>query len=111
MPYYDIQCKTCGSVDTVFRKIAEYDDLPECCGAKMSRKVCAPNVIADIQPYRSMIDGRMIESRVEHRKHLKEHGCTEVGTDTMERKTDHFAQKKRGDEIRKEISQRLEAIS
>ncbi len=39
-------------------------------------------VMGDIQPYRSMIDGSMIESRSKHRAHLKQHGCIEVGNET-----------------------------
>lgn len=39
------------------------------------------NVIPDIQPYRSMIDGSEITSRSRHRAHLKAHGCIEVGND------------------------------
>ena len=35
----------------------------------------------DIQPYKSMIDGSMITSRSEHRRHLKANGCVEVGND------------------------------
>ena len=38
-------------------------------------------VMPDIQPYKSMIDGRMITSRSEHRAHLKAHGCIEVGNE------------------------------
>jgi putative FmdB family regulatory protein len=110
MPIYQIKCKSCGKEDSVFRRIADYDDLPDCCGERMFRKVCAPHVIADIQPYQSMIDGSMITSRSEHRRHLKANGCTEVGNESMEPKQDHFAEKKRHDSLRREISQRLEAI-
>jgi hypothetical protein len=39
------------------------------------------NVMPDIQPYRSMIDGREITSRSRHREHLRAHGCIEVGND------------------------------
>ncbi len=35
----------------------------------------------DIQPYKSMVDGSMITSRSQHRRHLKAHGCEEVGND------------------------------
>jgi hypothetical protein len=35
----------------------------------------------DIRPYKSMIDGRMITSRSEHRRHLKANNCVEVGND------------------------------
>lgn len=39
-------------------------------------------VMPDIQPYRSMIDGSIINSRSQHRAHLKAHGCIEVGNDS-----------------------------
>lgn len=35
----------------------------------------------DITPYKSMIDGRMITSRSQHRRHLKANNCIEVGND------------------------------
>jgi hypothetical protein len=35
----------------------------------------------DIQPYKSMVDGSMITSRSQHRRHLKANGCEEVGND------------------------------
>lgn len=39
------------------------------------------DVVGDIQPYKSMIDGTWITSRSQHRAHLKQHGCREVGND------------------------------
>lgn len=39
-------------------------------------------VLPDIQPYVSMIDGRVINSRSRHREHLRDHGCVEVGNDS-----------------------------
>lgn len=47
----------------------------------------APFVLKDIQPYTSMIDGSTISSRSEHRAHLKEHGCVEVGNDSSLKNT------------------------
>ena len=44
------------------------------------------NVMSDIQPYQSMIDGHMVTSRSEHRTHLRDHGCIEVGNEKMETK-------------------------
>lgn len=38
-------------------------------------------VVPDITPYKSMIDGRMITSRSEHRRHLKANNCIEVGNE------------------------------
>lgn len=42
-------------------------------------------VMPDIVPYKSMIDGRMVTSRSEHRRHLKANGCEEVGNDDPSR--------------------------
>ena len=40
------------------------------------------HIMPDIKPYRSMIDGREINSRSRHREHLRDHGCIEVGNDS-----------------------------
>lgn len=45
-----------------------------------------PQVIRDIEPYQSMVDGSMITSRSQHREHLKRHNCFEVGNEKMESK-------------------------
>lgn len=83
MPIYLMGCDKCGHEEDLYRSIAKMDeDLPLCCGIKMHRKITAPAVANDIQPYKSMIDGRMINSRSEHRSHLKAHGCIEVGNET-----------------------------
>lgn len=42
------------------------------------------HLISDIQPYKSMIDGHMVTSRSEHRTHLRDHNCIEVGNEKME---------------------------
>ena len=39
-------------------------------------------VMKDIDPYVSQIDGSVITSRSKHRAHLKQHGCIEVGNDS-----------------------------
>ena len=39
-------------------------------------------VMPDIQPYKSMIDGSMITSRSRHREHLRDHNMVEVGNDS-----------------------------
>lgn len=44
--------------------------------------VNAPMVMSDIQPYQSMIDGKMITSRSIHREHLRKNGCIEIGNET-----------------------------
>ena len=40
-------------------------------------------VMPDIKPYQSMVDGSMITSRSKHRDHLRKHNCFEVGNETM----------------------------
>lgn len=103
MPLYDITCDACGWQEEVFRKVAEYNDLPECCGSIMHRVISAPRIMADIKPYKSMIDGNMITSKSQHREHLHANGCFEVGNETKyltERKEVH------GDfDVRKELTE------
>ena len=40
-----------------------------------------PYVQGDIQPYQSMITGEMITSRSQHREHLRQHNCFEIGNE------------------------------
>jgi hypothetical protein len=39
-------------------------------------------VMPDIQPYKSMVTGEMINSRSQHREHLKAHRLVEIGNET-----------------------------
>ncbi len=39
-------------------------------------------VMGDIQPYKSQVTGEMINSRSQHRDHLKAHRLIEVGNET-----------------------------
>ena len=61
----------------------------------------APMVIGDIKPYQSMIDGRMITSRSQHREHLKANKCVEIGNETK------YLQPKERQEIRPEARKEL----
>ena len=110
MPIYDIVCNKCGKLTEVFRKLADIDDLPACCGTKMERVISAPQVIADIQPYKSMATGEMITSRTQHKKHLKEHGLIEVGNETMQPKKSYLEEKRQKDALRREIAARIDSI-
>lgn len=47
----------------------------------------APMIMPDIQPYQSMADGSMITSRSQHRAHLRQHNCIEIGNEKMEHST------------------------
>jgi len=48
------------------------------------------NIIKDIEPYQSTIDGSMITSRSHHRNHLKDHGYEEIGTENVDDAKKHF---------------------
>jgi hypothetical protein len=76
----------CDREDDIYRSFADYQDTPVCCGQPMFRVICAPYVAGDITPYRSMIDGTVIESRSRHREHLRAHGCIEVGNEKLSAK-------------------------
>lgn len=82
MPIYLLTCDSCGAEKDIYRTVKEYnDDLPNCCGESMRRKITAPYITVDIQPYKSMITGEMITSRSQHRSHLKDHGMIEMGNE------------------------------
>ena len=81
MPIYATKCAVCQKTEDVFLPLARYNDLPNCCGQTVERVITAPHVVADIQPYKSMITGEMITSRSQHRSHLKKHGMIEVGNE------------------------------
>lgn len=90
MPLYTYRCPLCATETDEFRTVAKRNDVPRCIShsgrvpesVEMERVVSAPMVVSDMQPYKSMIDGRMITSRSQHRDHLKAHGCIEVGNET-----------------------------
>lgn len=42
-----------------------------------------PFVMGDITPYKSMITGETIQGRRQHREHLRQHGCIEVGNEKI----------------------------
>lgn len=86
MPIYSIGCDSCGKTQDIFRSLSNYNELPDCCGHMMARRVTAASVIADINPYRSMATGEMIMGRRQHREHLKNNGLIEVGNEKMDKR-------------------------
>lgn len=85
MPIYALGCQHCEHTEDIYRSVANMDkDLPEHCGETMQRRITAPHVMADIQPYQSMCDGSWITSRSQHRDHLKAHGVIEIGNEKIE---------------------------
>jgi len=70
MPVYRVKCPRCLSQKDIFRKLADYDDLPNHCGVKVGRVICAPAVHADITPYISPGTGKEVASRTQQREDL-----------------------------------------
>lgn len=81
MPIYECKCKACGNRDEVFRNVQDCYDMPNCCGEMMMKVPPRLHVMSEITPYRSMIDGSMIETRKRHKDHLRQHNCIEVGNE------------------------------
>lgn len=67
-----------------------------------SSTVAAPFVMADIQPYKNMVDGKMITSRSHHREFLKANRLTEVGNE-IKAHTTRQAPKVDREQIRRDI--------
>ena len=44
----------------------------------------APYIMRDMEPYRNVIDGKVISGRRQHRDFLRAHGVTEVGNETVQ---------------------------
>lgn len=64
----------------------------------------AAYVRGDIQPYKSMVTGEMIEGRKQHRDHLKEHRLIEVGNEPIR---ESKPQAYNADEVKREIARQL----
>jgi len=110
MPVYAVYCEACGSEQDIYRTVSERCNTPECCGQKMRIKICAPAIISDIQPYKSMKTGEMITSRSAHKDHLRHHGLVEVGDQEIKPKTISESEKRKEKyELRKTIAQAMDS--
>ncbi|MDA0676258.1 MAG: hypothetical protein O3A88_07900 [Proteobacteria bacterium] len=61
-------------------------------------------VVSDIAPYQSMIDGSMITGRAQHRMHLRDHNCIEIGNEKMETKLTLPSREKRRRVLREQLT-------
>ena len=65
-------------------------------------------VQSDITPYKSMIDGRMITSRSQHRRHLKANNCIEIGNeDPLKHGPKRTEKNERLERLKYEVNKRL----
>lgn len=82
MPTYTYECPRCEYQQTEILTLAEHDTFKlRHCHRQMFQVMFAPQITTDIQPYRSMVTGERIAGRSQHREHLKQHGCVEVGNE------------------------------
>ena len=66
-------------------KVAEYNDGElTWCREDVAETSNSPQIMLDIQPYTSMVDGSVITSRSKHREHLRQHNCIEIGNEKMQ---------------------------
>ena len=68
-----------------------------------NEEVHAPMIMGDITPYKSMIDGSIIQSRSRHREHLQANGCIEVGNESMETKLTPSSGEKRREVLAQQL--------
>ncbi len=87
MPNYTIECAECGKTEVVFRHLKQFGQWPRHCGQKMSQIVQAPNIMADIVPFQSVVtdvdSGRnpIIGSRPQLKDFERRNKCHQVGDD------------------------------
>lgn len=60
-------------------------------------------VMPDIEPYVSMIDGSLITSRSKHREHLRQHNCFEVGNEIKPQPLPDVSPQKRHELLRAQV--------
>ena len=93
MPMYDSRCLACGETFTTFRRMADCDDLPMCCGTRTARVYTPPMLTPDIAPYQAVaIDKKtgtapVITSRAEHKEFLKRNGLRNYESSSTSRET------------------------
>lgn len=63
-----------------------------------------PQIMRDIDPYQSMINGQMITSRSHHRAHLRDNGYVEVGNDTSHTKSRPVPKNTRRQTLHKQLA-------
>lgn len=82
MPTYTYECPRCEDRLTVMLTLAEHEMFRAThCRKSMFQVMFAPQITTDIQPYRSMITGERVAGRSQHREHLRQHGCIEIGNE------------------------------
>lgn len=78
MPIYLYQCGPCSKEFEVVKRVAEIDrpeQCPSCASLDTRRKIIAPMVRGDYEPYNCPITGKRIEGKRQHLENLARHNC------------------------------------
>ena len=80
--------------------------------SKRSDAVQAPHIIGDNVEYQSMIDGSWITGKRQHKEHLRDNDCEEVGNERMpfEENARHQAHKRIKDTVGQDIKDAIDQI-
>lgn len=81
MPIYTYTCGTCGRDRDEFNKVADRDNMPDCCGAAMSRKLTACMVSVpggtDID-YKCPVTGEPVQSMRKRKEIMDRHDLVDA---------------------------------
>ena len=81
MPIYAYHCGTCGRDRDEFNKVADRDNMPDCCGAAMSRKLTACMVSipggTDID-YKCPVTGEPVQSMRKRKEIMDRHDLVDA---------------------------------
>ena len=81
MPIYTYTCGTCGRDRDEFNKVADRDNMPDCCGAAMSRKLTACMVSipggTDID-YKCPVTGAPVQSMRKRKEIMERHDLVDA---------------------------------
>lgn len=71
MPIYATLCRSCEVSGTVFRAIADRDNLDPCsCGGELYRVLTPTYLAVEIEPYISPASGKLISSREQRKEEM-----------------------------------------
>lgn len=79
MPLYEAVCMKCGKYHDYVQSVEMRHTTPMCCGNRSSKRVMSiPAAIMDtLEAYESPATGKMITSKSERKRDMKESGCRE----------------------------------
>lgn len=81
MPIYTYTCGTCGRDRDEFNKVADRDNMPDCCGAAMSRKLTACMVSVpggtDID-YKCPVTGEVVQTMRKRQYIMEQNGLVDA---------------------------------